>query len=157
MIYGTSLLREFAAQYIEGGNPQVGPCSIDLTLRNEFIVTPGTVLAPSDGQGLIIQPGKFLLACTVEIITIPNHLMGQLVGKSTWARKGLIVECAGLCDPGYSGQPTLELANISNKPITLFPGEFIVQLTIQEVGGEVEPYGVRGRYQGDRGPQGPKP
>ncbi len=157
MIYGTSLLREFAAQYIEGGNPQVGPCSVDLTL-GKFVIR--AVTKDENAFAIIyydIQPGEFLLACTEEVITIPNHLMGQLVGKSTWARKGLIVECAGLLDSGYSGQPTLELANINSEPIRLTPGEFICQLTIEQVMGDVEPYSVRGRYQGDRGPQGPKP
>lgn len=179
MLLGTALLDSYVAANIVGGNPMVGPCSIDLTLGaqparlirprwadsslsvrrswvdSDTVPSYYSVGAPPKAYGetgLLLPPGGFALMAVAEKLTIPSDLCGELVGKSTWARKGLIVECAGLCDPGYVGCPTLELANIGQAALFLRPGDYIVQLVLHRVEGLVIPYS--GRYQGDEGPQG---
>ena len=69
------------------------------------------------GQEFILHPGRFVLASTLEWLSFPSRLGGYVVGKSTWARRGLIVETAAGIHPGFNGCLTLELANVGEVPI----------------------------------------
>lgn len=79
-----------------------------------------------------IRPGEFMLAATLERIQLPRDLVGQLGGKSSLARLGLMVHAtAGYIDPGFSNPPatiTLELCNLGPRPIILTAGMPIAQL-----------------------------
>ena len=80
-----------------------------------------------------------------------------LEGKSSLGRLGLLTHStAGFIDPGFSGHITLELSNVANLPITLWPGMKIGQLCILRLTSPAEhPYGssrVGSKYQGQRGP-----
>ncbi len=76
-------------------------------------------------------PGEFVLASTLEVVTLPNDLAGRLEGKSSLGRLGLLTHStAGFIDPGFSGHVTLELSNVANLPIMLWPGMKIGQLCI---------------------------
>ena len=82
---------------------------------------------------------------------------GRLEGKSSLGRLGLLTHStAGFIDPGFSGHVTLELSNVANLPITLWPGMKIGQLCLFRLSTPAErPYGAQGvgsRYQGQRGP-----
>jgi dCTP deaminase len=110
-----------------------------------------------DGQPFVLHPGEFVLASTLELITLGDQLAGRLEGKSSLGRLGLLTHStAGFIDPGFSGHVTLELSNVANLPITLWPGMKIGQLCILRLSSPAEhPYGsaVYGsRYQGQRGP-----
>ena len=105
----------------------------------------------------MLHPGEFVLASTLEVITLGDQLAGRLEGKSSLGRLGLLTHStAGFIDPGFSGHVTLELSNVANLPITLWPGMKIGQLCIFRLSSPAEhPYGsaVYGsRYQGQRGP-----
>jgi dCTP deaminase len=111
----------------------------------------------SDGEPFVLHPGEFVLASTLEVITLGNELAGRVEGKSSLGRLGLLTHStAGFIDPGFSGHITLELSNVANLPIKLWPGMKIGQLCIFRLSSEAEhPYGsaVYGsRYQGQRGP-----
>jgi dCTP deaminase len=139
---------------IEPFNPDhVQPASIDLTLGNEFVAN-GAKFAVADRCP--IAPREFLLATTVEWIHMPEHFVGEVMGRSSWARKGLITESAGLVDPGFSGQLTLELYNISSDTLYLPIGIRICQMTVETMSGTAErPYGSQGlgsHYQNQSGP-----
>ena len=97
-----------------------------------------------------IMPKEFMLASTVEKVKIPADVMGIVKGKSSIARLGLQVECAGICDPGFEGTITLELFNQSDKPIELNKIKCIAQIIFDEMKGVPEKvYGERGNhYQG---------
>jgi dCTP deaminase len=115
------------------------------------------VVEVRDGQPFVLHPGEFVLASTLEIITLGNQLAGRLEGKSSLGRLGLLTHStAGFIDPGFSGHVTLELSNVANLPITLWPGMKIGQLCIFRLSSPADhPYGsaVYGsRYQGQRGP-----
>ena len=108
-------------------------------------------------EHFILHPGEFVLASTYEVITLPDDLAGRLEGKSSLGRLGLLTHStAGFIDPGFSGHITLELSNVANLPVKLFPGMKIGQLCLIKLSSPAEhPYGsaVYGsRYQGQRGP-----
>jgi dCTP deaminase len=104
----------------------------------------------------ILDPGVFTLATTLERVKIPNNLVARVEGKSSLARLGLLVHVtAGFIDPGFHGTITLEMMNLSPRPIDLTVGMRICQLSFSRVDGRVErPYGhpaLRSKYQGQQG------
>jgi len=118
-------------------------------------LTREVAVAPDDF--FILHPGEFVLASTYEVITLPDDIAGRLEGKSSLGRLGLLTHStAGFIDPGFSGHITLELSNVANLPVKLYPGMKIGQLCLIKLSSTAEhPYGsaVYGsRYQGQRGP-----
>jgi len=114
-------------------------------------------LEVASDEHFILHPGEFVLASTYEVITLPDDIAGRLEGKSSLGRLGLLTHStAGFIDPGFSGHITLELSNVANLPVKLFPGMKIGQLCLIKLSSPAEhPYGsaVYGsRYQGQRGP-----
>jgi len=110
-----------------------------------------------DGEPFVLHPGEFVLGSTLEVVSLPDDLAGRLEGKSSLGRLGLLTHStAGFIDPGFSGHVTLELSNVANLPITLWPGMKIGQLCLLRLSSPAShPYGsaVYGsRYQGQRGP-----
>ena len=127
---------------------------IDPATRQDDLTT---LLEVADGQPFVLHPGEFVLASTYEVVTLGDQLAGRLEGKSSLGRLGLLTHStAGFIDPGFSGHVTLELSNVANLPIMLWPGMKIGQLCIFRLSSPAEhPYGsaVYGsRYQGQRGP-----
>jgi dCTP deaminase len=119
-----------------------------------------TSLVEVDGAGtdpFVLHPGEFVLSSTFEMVTLPDTLAGRLEGKSSLGRLGLLTHStAGFIDPGFSGHITLELSNVANLPITLWPGMKIGQLCLFRLTSpSLHPYGAAhygSRYQGQRGP-----
>lgn len=104
-------------------------------------------------EPFILHPGEFVLGSTLEKIRIPNTMVARIEGKSSLGRLGLLIHStAGFVDPGFNGNLTLELANVSRLPITLYYGMRIGQISFQEMTTEVEnPYGsakLKSRYKG---------
>src|SRR5262245_33171272 len=117
-----------------------------------------TSLVEADGAGpFVLHPGEFVLGSTFEAVRLPDDLAGRLEGKSSLGRLGLLTHStAGFIDPGFEGHITLELSNVANLPITLWPGMKIGQLCLFRLSSAAEnPYGstaAGSRYQGQRGP-----
>ena len=114
------------------------------------------VEVPED-EPFVLHPGEFVLGATLEKFTLPAHLAGRLEGKSSLGRLGLLTHStAGFIDPGFSGHITLELSNVANLPITLWPGMKVGQLALFCMSSPAEtPYGsgtIGSKYQGQRGP-----
>ncbi|GAB3480813.1 dCTP deaminase [Amycolatopsis cihanbeyliensis] len=149
------------------------PSSIDVRLDRFFRVfdnTKYTHIDPSLQQDeltslvekagedpFVLHPGEFVLGSTFEAVSLPDDLAGRLEGKSSLGRLGLLTHStAGFIDPGFSGHITLELSNVANLPITLWPGMKIGQLCLFRLSSPAEhPYGssqAGSRYQGQRGP-----
>ncbi|TQM82098.1 dCTP deaminase [Saccharothrix saharensis] len=151
----------------------VQPSSIDVRLDRFFRVFNNTrythidpamqqddltsLVEPVDDEPFVLHPGEFVLGSTFELVTLPDDLAGRLEGKSSLGRLGLLTHStAGFIDPGFSGHITLELSNVANLPITLWPGMKIGQLCLFRLSSSAEfPYGstqAGSRYQGQRGP-----
>lgn len=112
---------------------------------------------PIGDEPFILHPGEFVLGSTYEVVTLPDDVAARLEGKSSLGRLGLLTHStAGFIDPGFSGHVTLELANVANLPIKLWPGMKIGQLCFFRLSSPAEhPYGSAkygSRYQGQRGP-----
>ena len=107
--------------------------------------------------GFVLHPGEFVLASTLEAVTLPDDLAARVEGKSSLGRLGLLTHAtAGFVDPGFSGHVTLELSNVATLPIMLWPGMKIGQLAFFRLSSPAEaPYGSTAygsHYQGQRGP-----
>jgi len=118
-------------------------------------------IAVEANEFFILHPGEFVLASTYEVITLPDDIAGRLEGKSSLGRLCLLTHStAGFIDPGCSGHITLELSNVANLPVKLFPGMKIGQLCLIKLSSPTEhPYGSAlygSRYQGQRGPTASK-
>ncbi|MCW2605083.1 MAG: dCTP deaminase [Pseudonocardiales bacterium] len=127
---------------------------IDPALQQDELTT---LVEPTGDDPFVLHPGEFVLGSTLEVVTLPDDLSGRLEGKSSLGRLGLLTHStAGFIDAGFTGHITLELSNVANLPITLWPGMKIGQLCIFQLSSPAaHPYGsaVYGsRYQGQRGP-----
>jgi dCTP deaminase len=111
----------------------------------------------SSDEAFVLHPGEFVLGSTFEVVTLPDDIAARVEGKSSLGRLGLLTHAtAGFVDPGFSGHITLELSNVSNLPVTLWPGMKIGQLCFIKMSSPSEhPYGASvygSRYQNQRGP-----
>jgi dCTP deaminase len=151
----------------------IQPSSIDLHVDDRFRVfansrypfidvkkeMPGLteVVEVADPDPFILHPGEFVLGSTLERVAIPDDMVARLEGKSSLGRLGLLIHStAGYVDPGWDGFLTLELSNVANLPITIYPGMKIGQISFFRLSTPAErPYGsteTRSKYQGQRGP-----
>lgn len=127
---------------------------IDPKLQQDELTT---LVEVAEDEPFVLHPGEFVLGATLEKFTLPANLAGRLEGKSSLGRLGLLTHStAGFIDPGFSGHITLELSNVANLPITLWPGMKVGQLALFGMSSPAEtPYGagsLGSKYQGQRGP-----
>ena len=85
------------------------------------------------GDSLVLHPRQFVLGNTLEYIHLPSDLAAYVVGRSSWGREGLVIATATGIHPGYSGVLTLELTNLGEVPLQLYPGITIAQLFFHKV------------------------
>lgn len=130
-------------------NPaHVNPASYDITLSNRW-VSPGH--DARDSEVFKLWRHEPVLAASAEYIKMPPDVGAFLVLKSSMGRQWLDHSHSGWIDPGFEGNITLELSNLSNSIITLTAGTRVAQLvffTLEE--GPIHIY--NGNYQGQRGP-----
>jgi dCTP deaminase len=155
---------------LEGG---IQPSSVDLRVDRLFRVfrndtTPyidpkqpqedlTELVEVADDGAFILHPGEFVLGSTLERVKLPNDVVARLEGKSSLGRLGLLIHStAGFVDSGWDGHLTLELSNVANLPIAIYPGMRIGQISFLRMTSEADaPYGsesTRSKYQGQRGP-----
>jgi len=151
----------------------VQPSSVDVRLDKYFRVFEShrySVIDPAEDQSeltravtpegdgpFILHPGEFVLGSTYEHVALPDDVAARLEGKSSLGRLGLLTHStAGFIDPGFKGHVTLELSNVANLPIKLWPGMKVGQLCFFRLSSPaMNPYGSPGagsHYQGQRGP-----
>ncbi|MBY0543913.1 MAG: dCTP deaminase [Gammaproteobacteria bacterium] len=100
----------------------------------------------------IIPPNSFALARTVEYFRIPRNVLTICLGKSTYARCGIIVNVTPL-EPEWEGHVTLEFSNTTNLPAKIYAHEGVAQMLFLESDEvcEVSYKDRGGKYQGQRG------
>jgi dCTP deaminase len=157
------------------GDDCIQPSSVDLHVDQYFRVfrnhTARVIDVREDQEELtelidvgperpfILHPGEFVLGSTLERVALPDDLVARLEGKSSLGRLGLLIHStAGFVDAGWDGHLTLELSNVANLPITLYPGMKIGQISFfQMTTAAARPYGAPGLGSKYRGQWGPTP
>ena len=131
------------------------------TNLNSTIVDPKNFDAGSfvdiSGDSCIIPPNSFALSRTLEYFRIPRGVLTVCLGKSTYARCGIIVNVTPL-EPEWEGHVTLEFSNTTPLPAKIYAGEGVAQMLFFAADGECEiSYKDRaGKYQGQTGITPPK-
>jgi len=155
---------------------QLGPSSLDLRLGYEFgFLDTRSVKAldtrkmddydkikntreTTPEEGMVIHPGEFVLGSTLESLKVPDNLVARIEGRSSYARLGLIPHAAaGFVDPGFEGQITLEIQNLGNVPITIYPEDRICQVVFETMTSKADnPYGDKtdSKYMNQEGATG---
>ena len=140
---------------------QIGSCSVDLRLgtivqmvraRGLSHVDPKNYAAGSGQveerqkrqklerheipflQPFLLHPGMLALTPTFEWVAMPSDLQGVVTARSCWAREGLNIATATFIGPGYRGIITLELSNLGQIPIALYPGLRLAQIAFLQIG-----------------------
>jgi dCTP deaminase len=157
------------------GENAIQPSSVDLHVDRWFRVfrndtTPYidpkqaqedlTEMVEVDEDGaFILHPGEFVLGSTFERVSLGNDLVARLEGKSSLGRLGLLIHStAGFVDAGWDGHLTLELSNVANLPIAIYPRMKIGQISFLQMTTEAEtPYGSDSTGSKYKGQQGPTP
>jgi dCTP deaminase len=157
---------------------QLGSCSLDLRLSNEFSVfeynkhpfidvrdgkASRDVMKPitvDPDQPFVLHPGSFVLAITLEHVELPDDVVARLEGRSSLGRLGIIVHAtASVIDPGWRGRIVLELANHGPMPVALYPSMRVCSVTFEPLSTPVEvPYWkkAQAKYKGQNSAQGSK-
>lgn len=89
-------------------------------------------------ESFLLHPGTLALVPTLEWVKLPHDLQGVVTARSSWAREGLSIATATIVNPGYIGIVTLELANLGEVPIKLYPGLRLAQIAFYELKSENE-------------------
>ncbi len=105
------------------------------------------------GQPFYLHPRQFILGSTLEFIKLPEDVCASVIGRSTYGRLGLIIATAIHINAGFKGTITLELTNVGEIPIALYPCMRIGQLILHEVKGYDT---TQSRYHLQMGPLAPK-
>lgn len=137
---------------------RIQPASYDLALGAQLCVYAGENYTLVNLSGpYTLSPGEFVLAHTNERFSLPADIAARVEGKSSLGRLGLVIHAtAGFIDPGFQGQITLELSNVSWRPIQIAPRMLIAQICFMPLAAPAKrPYGSAGlgsHYQGQLGP-----
>jgi len=129
--------------------PLIDPKAIQSNLTSE--------VEAAEDDPFILHPGEFVLGTTLETIHLGDDVVARLEGKSSLGRLGLLIHStAGFIDPGFHGQVTLELSNVANLPIAIYPGMKIGQISFYQMTTAAEhPHGsaeLGSKYQGQTSP-----
>jgi len=157
---------------------QIGPASIDIRLGSTIIIPKKTYVEKQDitsrssaqqvekrlyerksikfNSKFMLHPNQLILGGTFEYMSLPFDLFCTIMSRSSWGRLGLIVATAAAVQPGFKGSLTLELVNLSESPIALYPGLPIGQLVFTDVPSKGAKVFYDGRYSCPTEPELPK-
>jgi dCTP deaminase len=134
----------------------------DIEIR-EYLRTGEIKLEPSDlpvclnpagydlrsSRTVVLKPEQYELVATLETVELGLSVVAFLHIRSSLAREGLVGSFA-VVDPGFRGQLTLNLLNVSDKEVTLKGGERVVQIVFHRLG-SMATMGYKGSYQNSKG------
>lgn len=135
---------------------QINEASVDIRLGNDFIVTRRGNLAKLDPathdvhehryqtkhfvnfrECFYLHPHELVLAGTLEHFRLPTDVAATVTSRSQWGRAGLVIATATAVHPGFRGSITLELLNLGEVPLALYPGTSVAQIVFYEcIGGK---------------------
>jgi len=149
--------------------------SIDLRLGSYFLIPKASSVIELDpaspiseslytrvhvpyrmSRHLVLAAHQTILGATMEFIKLPHDVSGQILTKSSVARMFMVIETAPWIHPFYRGCLTLEIANVSNTPLRIYPGMPIGQLILMETPGAEVPQKINTSYFGPVYPEPPR-
>jgi dCTP deaminase len=107
------------------------------------------------GSYFVLPAHQTVLGATLEFVKLPFNVSGEILTKSSIARTFIMIETAPWIHPSYRGCLTLEIANVSNTAIILYPGTPIGQLVLFHTGVTEVPKKLSGSYLGPIYPEAP--
>lgn len=166
------MIEPFVEKQVRQGVISYGVSSYgyDMRVSNQFkiftnvhsaIVDPKNFASDSfvdfEGDVCVVPPNSFALAHSVEYFRIPRKVLTITVGKSTYARTGIITNVTPF-EPEWEGHVTLEISNTTPLPAKIYANEGIAQVLFFEADDECEvSYGdKKGKYQGQTGVTPPR-
>lgn len=135
--------------------PQVPPEPYVDMAGNERINPAYLQLHAPLGSYFVLPAHQTVLGATLEFVKLPFDLSGEILTKSSIARTFIMIETAPWIHPSYRGCLTLEIANVSNTAIILYPGTPIGQLVLFHAGVKSAPEKLSGSYLGPIYPEAP--
>lgn len=161
------MIEPFVAEQVRGGSISYGLSSYgyDMRIADEFKVFTNVFNSLVDpkhfdpksfvdikGEYCDIPPNSFALARSVERFRIPRNVLSIVLGKSTYARCGLIVNVTPL-EPAWEGYVTIEVSNTTPLPARIYANEGVAQVLFLESDEEcmVSYADKAGKYQGQQG------
>ena len=133
---------------------QIGEASIDIKLGNTFFVTRrgnlphiGPVQESLNDYKFqtrhhinfhnifYLHPNELVLAGTLEYFRLPLTVAAMVTSRSKWGRVGLVIATATAVHPGFTGVLTLELVNLGEVPLELYPGISVAQIIFSDCDG----------------------
>ena len=158
MIFGDLYWKKYGDKIVYPFNKDnIQPNGIDLRLGTKIInyndlgtidslgEIPCGEFVNGENGGFVLEPHSFYLGTTSEQVIIPEDKVGRVEGRSSIGRLGVTVHVtAGFIDSGFNGHVTLEIANLSNNKVILYPNQRVCQLVVESVGCISEVY--NGKY-----------
>jgi dCTP deaminase len=117
---------------------------LDAKLFNSTIPYEAPLVHSKDGEYFCLPPHSYGLGVSLELISMPNDIMGICDGKSTYARCGVIINVTPI-EPGWAGHLTMCVCNPTAFPVRIYANEGIVQVMLMRIN-EVE-NAYTGNYQ----------
>ena len=172
MVKETEMIYPFEEKQVRGTKISFGVSSYgyDARVSNEFKIftnvnseivdpknfKPSNFISKKNSE-CIIPPNSFVLASTVEYFKIPKDILVICLGKSTYARCGIIVNVTPL-EPGWEGHVTLEFSNTTPLPAKIYANEGVAQFIFLKGNElpEVTYADRKGKYMGQTGVTLPK-
>ena len=156
----------------------IQPGSLELSLGNDFrvfrfarvpiidtkhrkpIEELTDLIHVKNGEGFYLLPGELVLCATRESLVLPPDICGRLEGRSSFARLGIMVHAtSGFLHPGSRGRQTLEISNMTQLPVIVYPGLRICQIIFEETTSPARiPYSKKkgAKYVDQKGPEASK-
>jgi len=168
MVRKVQMIEPFTNGLVREGKISYGLSSYgyDVRVADEFkVFTPNpynTIVDPKNfdarafvdyqGEECLIPPNSFALARTVEYFRMPRNVTGIVLGKSTYARCGVVTNFTPL-EAGWEGHITIEISNTATLPAKIYANEGIAQVLFFEADADcrVSYADRKGKYQGQRG------
>lgn len=160
------MIKPFCEKQVKKNTISYGVSSYgyDIRVADEFYIftdVNSTIVDPKNfdsgsfikvkGDHCIIPPNSFVLARTVEYFKIPRNILTICLGKSTYARCGIIVNVTPF-EPEWEGYATLEISNTTPLPAKIYANEGIAQVIFLEADEEckLSYKDKKGKYQGQK-------
>lgn len=167
MVHEHGMIEPFVEDQVRNGKISYGVSSYgyDIRVSNEFKVFTNVynaIVDPKDfdprsmvdivsDDPILIPPNSFALARTIEYFRIPRSVLTVCLGKSTYARCGIVVNVTPF-EPEWEGYVTLEISNTTPLPARIYPNEGIAQVLFFEADEECETSYAdkKGKYQSQK-------